>query len=82
MKPEIIFISERDGLVTMSKEDIITLVDKAYNAGKADASPVTTTPWTITPTWTDRTGTVPLKKTDITCSADMRGEQDEEIEHI
>ena len=71
MKPELIFISEKDGLITLSKEDIITLVDKAYNAGKADASPVTTIPWTITPTWTDRT--VPMKNPDITtCGADMR----------
>lgn len=37
MKPEIIFISEKDGLITLRKEDIITLVDKVYEAGKEDA---------------------------------------------
>lgn len=38
MKPELIFITEKDGLITLSKEDIIELVDKAYKVGHADAS--------------------------------------------
>lgn len=66
MKPELIFISEKDGLITMSREDLERIVDKAYKAGQADASYITTTPWTI-PTWTDRTMTVPVKRTDVTC---------------
>ena len=70
MKPEIIFISEQDGLIRLSKEDIISLIDKAYSAGMADASKITTSPCVVhptsqwVPTWTD--------KTYITCGADMR----------
>ena len=76
MKPEIIFINEKDGLTTLSKEDITTLVNRAYYAGMADASKITTTPWTIVPTWADGTA-VPMKNVDITCGADMGGEQDD-----
>ena len=61
MKPEIIFVSEKDGLITLSKEDLITLVDKAYNAGKADASGTITTPYYICKT------SPPTKHTEITC---------------
>ena len=61
MKPEIIFISEKDGLIRISKEDIIALVDKAYHAGLADANHITTSPWIV------QTGT--------TYGAEMRGEQ-------
>ena len=65
MKPELIFISEKDGMVTLTREDLERIVDSAYKAGQADASYITTTPWTISPTWTERV--VPMKKTDITC---------------
>ena len=66
MKPELIFVNEHDGLVTLSKEDLERIVDTAYKAGQADSSSfVMQQPWTITPTWD---GTTPLKKTDITCN--------------
>ena len=65
MKPELIFISEKDGMVTLSKEDLERIVDSAYKAGQADASYITTTPWTIHPTWD--TSPLPTKRTDITC---------------
>ena len=73
MKPELIFVNEHDGLVTLSKEDLERIVDTAYKAGQADSSFTMQQPWTITPTWTERT--VPLKKTDITCGAKL------EVEH-
>lgn len=53
MKPEIVFINdyEKDGLIKISKEDLASLVDKAYYAGMADAKPITTYPWVVQPTW-------------------------------
>lgn len=60
MKPEIIFISEKDGLIRISKEDIIALVDKAYSAGIADANHISTSPWIV--------------QTDTTYGAEMRGD--------
>lgn len=67
MKPELIFVNEKDGTVMLSKEDLERIVDSAYKAGQADSSYITTTPWTVHPTWTDGTMTVPVKRTDITC---------------
>lgn len=61
MKPELIFVNEHDGLVTLSKEDLQRIVDTAYKAGQADSSSfITQQPWMISPTWGR---TVP----DITC---------------
>lgn len=65
MKPELIFISEKDGMVTLTREDLEQIVDKAYRAGQADASTITTSPWTINPTWNDVD--VPVRQTEITC---------------
>ncbi len=36
MKPEIIFVSEKDGMITMSKDDLQNLIDRAYSAGYSD----------------------------------------------
>ena len=73
MKPELIFINEKDGMVTMPKEELERIVEKAYQSGRTDASGTITTPWTINPTW--GTGTVPMKRTDITCAC-SDGRQD------
>lgn len=40
MKPEVIFVDVKDGMATMSREDLQRLIDKAYEAGKNDASPL------------------------------------------
>ena len=37
MKPEVIFVDVKDGMVTMSKENLQGLIDRAYEAGKMDA---------------------------------------------
>ena len=50
MKPEIIFVSEKDGMVTMKKEELEALVDKAYQAGLRDGGGITTTPWIVSTT--------------------------------
>lgn len=47
MKPELIFIDVKDGKAIIAKEELKYLVDKAYKAGQADASHITTTPWTV-----------------------------------
>lgn len=47
MKPELIFVNEKDGMVTMKKEELEALVEKAYQAGRSDSSYITTTPWTV-----------------------------------
>ena len=72
MKPELIFINEKDGMVTMPKEELERIVEKAYQAGKADGSYITTAPYT--PTW----GTINVPTTDkttITCACSA-GRQD------
>lgn len=53
MKPEVIFINEKDGIVTMSKDDVIRLMDRMYEAGKKDASPLQmplSYPYVVNPT--------------------------------
>lgn len=64
MKPEIVFIRENDGMVQMTKEGLQDLIDKAYQAGRADAPGTITQPYVVqpTPTWWD--------KTTITCMDD------------
>ena len=55
MKPELIFVNERDGMVTMKKEELEALVDKAYQAGRSDGGGITTTPWIVPTTFTKPT---------------------------
>ena len=65
MKPIVVFINEKDGKVTMEKEDLESLINQAYEQGKRDGGTTTiTTPWTPT-TWTPTTPT-PLW-TEVTC---------------
>ena len=71
MKPELIFVNESDGMVTMSPKEIMDLVDRAYQQGKADASGTITSPWVIHPTYTDKA--TPVWNTEITCYG--RGEE-------
>ena len=49
MKPELIFVNEKDGMVTMKKEELEALVEKAYQAGRSDSSGTITTPWVVNP---------------------------------
>lgn len=52
MKPELIYVDAYDGMVTMKKEDLEALVEKAYQAGKSEGELTTiTNPWTVHPTW-------------------------------
>ena len=54
MKPELIYVDAYDGMVTMKKEDLEALVEKAYQAGRSEVGgtitvpriePITTTPY-------------------------------------
>lgn len=67
MKPEIIFVSEKDGMVTMKKEELEALVEKAYQAGRSDISGTIATPYVVP--------TSPLygKAVEITCSSEGKG---------
>ena len=47
MKPELIYIDAYDGMVTMKKEDLEALVERAYQAGRSDGGGITTTPWVV-----------------------------------
>ena len=63
MKPIIIYTEEKDGKITITKEELQRIVDEAYWQGNADNNyywrrPITVTPTTVTPTW---------KNTEITC---------------
>lgn len=52
MKPDLIFINENNGMVSISKEDLIALVDKAYEAGQRNGNiTIPLTPYTPSPTW-------------------------------
>lgn len=52
MKPEIVYVyADKDGMVQLTKAGLDALIEKAYQAGRADATGRITTPWTITPTW-------------------------------
>ena len=66
MKPELIFINEKNGMVTLSKEDLENIVERAYRAGQIDNTTITTQPWQINPVWKDQAVPV-MRKTDITC---------------
>ena len=55
MKPELIFINEKNGMVTLSKEDLENIVERAYRAGQIDNTTITTQPWQINPVWKDIT---------------------------
>lgn len=65
-KPELVFIKENDGMVTMSKEDLERLFDKAYEAGKSDGCGVITLP---TPYITNPNPTTPIT-TWVSCGTD------------
>lgn len=47
MKPELIYVDAYDGMVTMKKEELEALVEKAYQAGRSDGGGITTTPWIV-----------------------------------
>ena len=52
MKPEIVYIyTDKDGMVQLTKQGLEALIEKAYQAGREDASGTITNPWTIQPTW-------------------------------
>ena len=51
MKPEIIFVNAEDGNVTMTKEQLSELLDKAYEAGRVDGCNSISIPYTPTPVW-------------------------------
>lgn len=67
MKPELIYVDAYDGMVTMKKEDLEALVERAYQAGRSDGGGITTTPW-IVPT-TPYYG----KSVDVTCNTEGKG---------
>lgn len=67
MKPELIYVDAYDGMVTMKKEDLEALVEKAYQAGRNDGGYTTTTPW-IVPT-TPYYG----RAVDVTCNTEGKG---------
>lgn len=59
MKPIIIYAEEKDGKITITKEELQRIVDEAYRQGKTDGNwYYTTNPITVTPTW---------KNAEITC---------------
>ena len=58
MKPIIIYAEEKNGKITITKEELQRIVDEAYRQGKADGNWYTTNPITVTPT---------CKNTEITC---------------
>lgn len=52
MKPIIIYAEEKDGKITITKEELQRIVDEAYRQGKTDGNwYYTTNPITVTPTW-------------------------------
>ncbi len=61
MKPIIIYAEEKDGKVTITKDELQRIVDEAYRQGKADSWNSCTTPITVTPLW---------EHTEITCKGD------------
>lgn len=67
MKPELIYVDAYDGMVTMKKEELEALVEKAYQAGRSDGGGTITTPWVVP--------TTPLygKPVEITCSSEGKG---------
>ena len=44
MKPELIYVDAHDGMVTMKKEDLEALVEKAYQAGRSEVRGTITIP--------------------------------------
>lgn len=66
MKPKVVYVSERDGKITMTKEDMESLLEEMYNAGYADGM---SAPRIISasPTWTP--GTQPYGVT-VTCKTE------------
>ena len=58
MKPIIIYAEEKNGKITITKDELQRIVDEAYRQGKVDGNWYTTNPITVTPTW---------KNTEITC---------------
>ena len=70
MKPEIVYVSNDDNKVVIDRESFERLLDKFYEAGKMDGSPVVY-PYQ-NPTITYANGTAyflpkDLKNTEITC---------------
>lgn len=68
MKPELIYVDAYDGMVTMRKEELEALVEKAYQAGKSEGELSTITyPW--------RVSTTPYyeKAVDATCNTEGKG---------
>jgi len=60
MKPKVIYMSEMDGIITMTKEDMESLLEDMYNAGYADGM---STPRIIIPASpTGTPGTQPQRK--------------------
>ena len=52
MKPIIIYAEEKDGKITITKEELQRIVDEAYQQGKDDNKSCSwATPITVTPTW-------------------------------
>ena len=52
MKPIIIYAEEKDGKITITKEELQRIVDEAYQQGKDDNKSCSwVTPITVTPTW-------------------------------
>ena len=72
MKPIIIYAEEKDGKVTLTKDELQRVVDEAYKQGKADGGYYYTTasPITVTPTWQP-----PYKITCTNHSTNEKGEQ-------
>lgn len=52
MKPIIFYAEEKDGKVTITKDELQRIVDEAYRQGKADNNTYYwENPITVTPTW-------------------------------
>lgn len=66
MKPKVIFVFESDGRITMTKEDVESLLEEMYSAGYADGM---SAPRVIpaSPTWTP--GTQPYGY-EVTCQTE------------
>lgn len=70
MRPKVVYVSESDGKITMTKKDMESLLEEMYSAGYADGM---SAPRIIpaSPTWTP--GTQPYG-VEVTCKTEGRTE--------
>ena len=73
MKPEIVYVRESDGTVMLTKDELDSLIVRAYEAGKEDAQGKITQSGVWHPTWSDRTDAPTKWKTDVWCGTGANG---------